>query len=52
MKNEWKALPIIKNNNGTVKHIYCEGSRHHVVSYSTNGMECSEPKCEINRRKK
>jgi hypothetical protein len=32
-----------------VPHIYQEGARFHVVSYSTAGAHCSEKMCEINR---
>ncbi len=35
-----------------VKHIHKEGSRNHVVSYSTLGVYCSEPNCEVNRRRR
>ena len=31
------------------KHIVCEGARYHVLRYSTKGVRCSEPNCEINR---
>lgn len=35
----------------TVPHIHAEeGSRRHVISYSTEGAYCSEPDCEINVR--
>lgn len=37
------------NEDGTEKHIMCEGARYHVLSYSTQGVRCSEPKCEMNR---
>jgi hypothetical protein len=30
------------------KHIIKEGSRRHVITYSTQGMYCSEPNCEVN----
>jgi hypothetical protein len=32
-----------------VPHIVSEGSRTHVVSWSTKGPRCSEPRCEINQ---
>lgn len=33
-----------------VKHVYCDGARFHVISYSSDGMHCSEPNCIINKR--
>lgn len=38
------------NEDGTEKHILCEGARFHVLSYSSNGAHCSEPNCEINKK--
>jgi hypothetical protein len=41
------------NEDGTEKHITCDGARFHVISYGggfQGGMRCSEPKCEINKR--
>lgn len=32
-----------------VTHIIAEGARFHVISWSTRGRHCSEPRCEINR---
>jgi RNA binding exosome subunit len=32
-----------------VKHVNCEGSRNHVVSYDTNGMHCNVSNCEVNK---
>lgn len=40
----------VYNKDGTEKHVVCEGARHHVVSWDTDGEHCSEPNCEINRR--
>jgi len=37
------------NADGTEKHITCDGARFHVLSWSSKGARCSEPKCEINR---
>lgn len=37
------------NDNGTEKHIVCDGARYHVISYNSNGIRCSEPNCELNR---
>ena len=33
-----------------IKHVICEGAHFHVLSYSTQGTHCSEPKCIINKR--
>lgn len=46
--NGWHPLPRVKNPDGSLRHVYCEGSRQHVIVYSTQGMHCSEPECEIN----
>ncbi|PKR82463.1 hypothetical protein [Heyndrickxia camelliae] len=34
---------------GFEKHIICEGAREHVLSFSTNGIKCSEKNCVVNR---
>lgn len=34
-----------------VPHISCNGARFHVLSWDTRGPRCSEPRCEINRRR-
>ena len=34
-----------------IKHVYCEGARFHVISYSDKGRRCSEPNCIINKPK-
>ena len=31
-----------------LSHLISEGSRQHVVRYTSHGMVCSEPECEIN----
>ena len=36
---------------GYIKHVRCEGARFHVLSYSSLGVHCSEPKCVINSRR-
>lgn len=33
-----------------IKHVNCEGAYFHVISYSTSGMRCSEPKCILNKQ--
>lgn len=40
------------NEDGTEKHISCDGARFHVLTYCSGFpgyMKCSEPNCEINR---
>lgn len=49
LKGYFNRLPRIRNPDGSLKHIVCEGSRDHVISYSKKGQHCSEPECEINR---
>jgi len=52
-RNPWAdLLPIIKNKDGSIKHITREGSREHVLHYDDLGTHCSEPKCEINKETK
>lgn len=43
-------LPTEYNSDGTLKHIYADGSRYHVIRYLSTGMSCSEVNCEINGR--
>ena len=33
-----------------IKHINCDGAYFHVISYSTNGIHCSESKCILNKK--
>jgi hypothetical protein len=47
--NEWEALPVFQKKDGTVEHIYANGSRFHVICYSSRGMGCSEKDCELNK---
>lgn len=37
------------NDDGTEKHITCDGAYYHVVSWDHHGERCSEENCEINR---
>ncbi len=32
-----------------IKHVYCDGARFHVKSWSSFGTRCSEPKCIYNK---
>ena len=38
------------NEDGSEKHIVLNGARFHVLSYSSDGVRCSEPNCELNTR--
>lgn len=50
--DEWEPLPTIKNKDGSIKHVNREGSRWHVVWWDDNGVHCSEPGCEMNRKRR
>ena len=39
------------NDDGIERHIICNGARFHVVSWDSKGEKCSEPNCEINKRR-
>jgi hypothetical protein len=39
------------NEDGSEKHIVCEGARFHVISWDSQGEHCSEPNCEVNKRR-
>lgn len=41
-----------KTKDGYDKHIHYDGSREHVLSYSTNGVHCSHKNCVVNRDNK
>lgn len=34
---------------GHDRHIYCEGSREHVLTFSSNGVSCSHRNCIVNQ---
>lgn len=42
----------LKTEIGYNKHIYCYESREHVLSYTTKGVHCSDPKCVVNSNNK
>lgn len=44
------GLPVVEKEDGSLEHVYCDDSREHVLSYSSAGTHCSEPRCEVNRR--
>ena len=48
---ETMVLEIVERKERGVKHIHKEGSREHVIMYSTLGRYCSDPNCEVNRRR-
>lgn len=50
--NSEKEMPIgeIEKEDGTVHHLCCEGSRRHVLWWSSKGEHCTEPRCEVNAR--
>lgn len=39
------------NEDGTEKHIICNGARFHVLSWDSNGAKCSEENCEVNKER-
>lgn len=39
----------LKTDDGYDKHIACEGSREHVLSYTNNGIHCSHRNCIVNK---
>lgn len=43
--------PRIVNADGSIKHIIKDGARYHVVWWDSEGSHCSDPDCEINRRR-
>ena len=43
--------PRIVNADGSIRHINKDGARYHVVWWDSEGSHCSEPDCEINRRR-
>jgi len=50
---EIAAFPPVEgaSEKGYIKHVFCNGARFHVVSWSSLGMHCSEPKCILNKKK-
>lgn len=41
--------PVPASDPDYVKHVQCDGARYHVVSYSSQGMRCSHPRCIMNK---
>ena len=50
-RDMFATVPHVKNPDGSIQHVYCEGARFHVLSWSTQGRHCSEPDCEVNRER-
>lgn len=48
----YEKIPVIKNKDGTIKHVHKDGARYHVLWYDSDGAHCTEPNCEINKRTK
>lgn len=49
----FEIIPTEYNKDGTIKHpLHKEGARYHVLHWDTDGIHCSEPNCEINKRSK
>lgn len=46
--DKYTDIKVEHNEDGTQKHIVCDGARYHVVFWGTDGIRCSEPNCEIN----
>lgn len=46
-----RVVPRVTNPDGTIQHVYCEGARFHVISWSGPGRHCSEPDCEVNKER-
>ncbi|WP_340011771.1 hypothetical protein MHI32_01525 [Paenibacillus sp. FSL H7-0690] len=44
-----KQSEELKTADGYNKHIHCDGSREHVLSYSSKGIHCSQNNCVVNR---
>lgn len=52
VKTGTNPLPRVKTGDGKwLKHVCCEGSREHVISWDTYGQRCSEPDCIVNKNR-
>jgi len=51
LKEHTGIVPVEKSefDKNYIKHVFCDGARFHVVSYSDSGMCCSEKNCIINK---
>lgn len=50
-RQPFAVVPRVVNPDGSIQHVYCDGARFHVISWSTLGQHCSEAECEINRER-
>lgn len=41
--------PLAEIQPGWIDHVNCNGARWHVLTYSTDGIKCSEPNCIVNK---
>lgn len=39
----------LKTEDGYDKHIFCEGSREHVLYWDSNGTHCTHKNCIVNK---
>jgi len=46
-----RSVPYARCRSAIVPHVVAEGARDHVVSWSTQGRRCSEPRCAIHHEK-
>lgn len=49
VSNPFQQPPIVELWGGWIAHVYCEGARWHVLSWSNMGVRCSEPRCIKNK---
>lgn len=48
--SDYPHLPTY-NDDGSEKHVICDGARFHVLSWSSRqSVRCSESGCEVNRQ--
>lgn len=49
--DKYFSVPIVpaEEDEDYIKHVHCEGAHFHVLSYTNNGIRCSEPKCIKNK---
>ena len=42
-------LPRVEKDDGSIEHVCCDGSREHVLYWTSQGRFCTEERCEINK---
>jgi len=47
--NMFEIIPTEYNEDGSLKHIYKDDARYHVLYWDDDGSHCTEPNCEINK---